>query len=114
LRDFYQALVQEGVSPVIAPDGPRGPPWKFKPGALLLAQISQRPIIPFSYCASRAFKLGWDHFVIPIIGARIVIAVGEPVYVPKGIDANALALLQADMETRMLRLYESAKAALEA
>ena len=40
---IYQALVHEGVSPVIAPDGPRGPPWKFKPGALLLAQLSQRP-----------------------------------------------------------------------
>ncbi len=49
LRDFYQALVHEGISPVIAPDGPRGPPWKFKPGALLLAQLSQRPIVPLSY-----------------------------------------------------------------
>ena len=65
LRDFYQALVHEGISPVITPDGPRGPPWKFKPGALLLAQLSQRPIVPMSYCASRAWQVGWDRFVIP-------------------------------------------------
>jgi hypothetical protein len=112
LRDFYQALVHEGISPVIAPDGPRGPPWKFKPGALLLAQLSQRPIVPLSYCASRAWKIGWDRFVIPKIGARIVIAVGEPVFIAKGLDAPALERLQADMEQRLTALYESAKAAL--
>jgi hypothetical protein len=111
LRDFYQALVHEGISPVIAPDGPRGPPWKFKPGALLLAQLSQRPIVPLSYFASRAWMVSWDRFVIPKIGARVVIAVGEPFYVPKGLDAAALEKLQADMEQRLKLLFESAKAA---
>ena len=112
LRDFYQALVHEGISPVIAPDGPRGPPWKFKPGALLLAQLSQRPIVPLCYFASRAWKISWDRFVIPKIGARIVIAVGEPVYVAKGLDAAALERLQADMEQNLRVLFESARAAL--
>jgi lysophospholipid acyltransferase (LPLAT)-like uncharacterized protein len=112
LRDFYQALVHEGISPVIAPDGPRGPPWKFKPGALLLAQLSQRPIVPLTYCASRAWKIGWDRFVIPKFGARIVIAVGEPVYVAKGLDAASLERLQADMEGRMSALFQAAQAAL--
>ena len=112
LRDFYQALVHEGISPVITPDGPRGPPWKFKPGALLLAQLSQRPVVPLSYCASRAWKISWDRFVIPKIGTRIVIAVGEPVYVAKGLDAAALERLQADMEQRLRLLFESAQRAL--
>jgi lysophospholipid acyltransferase (LPLAT)-like uncharacterized protein len=112
LRDFYQALVHDGISPVIAPDGPRGPPWKFKPGALLLAQLSQRPVIPLSYCASRAWKISWDRFVIPKLGARVVIAVGEPVYVARGLDAAALERLQADMEQRLRLLFETAKAAL--
>ena len=113
LRDFYQALVHEGISPVIAPDGPRGPAWKFKPGALLLAQLSQRPIVPLSYCASRAWKISWDRFVIPKFGARVVIAIGEPVYVAKGLDAAGLERLQADMEQTLRRLFETAKAALD-
>jgi hypothetical protein len=112
LRDYYQALVNDGVSPIIAPDGPRGPPWKFKPGALLLAQLSQRPVIPISYCASRAWKIGWDRFVIPKFAARIVIAVGEPVYVAKGLNSAALEKLQADMEQRLTGLFETAKSAL--
>jgi len=113
LRDFYQALVHEGISPVIAPDGPRGPPWKFKPGALLLAQLSQRPILPLTYCASRAWKVSWDRFVIPKFAARVVIAIGEPVYVAKGMDAAALERLQADMELRMTALFRAARAALD-
>jgi lysophospholipid acyltransferase (LPLAT)-like uncharacterized protein len=112
LRDYYQALTQDGVSPVITPDGPRGPPWKFKPGAVLLAQLSQRPIIPMAYAASRAWKIKWDKFVIPMPLARVAIAVGEPVYVNKGLDAAGLERYQADMEARLKSLYEQAKRAL--
>jgi lysophospholipid acyltransferase (LPLAT)-like uncharacterized protein len=110
LRDYYQALSKEGVSPAITPDGPRGPPWKFKPGAVLLAQLSGRPMIPLSYAASRAWKIKWDSFVIPKPWARISLAVGEPVYVPKGLDAAGLELLQSEMEAKLKALFEQARA----
>lgn len=113
LRDYYQALAREGVSPAITPDGPRGPPWKFKPGAVLLAQLSGRPMIPMSYAASSAWKIKWDRFVIPRPLSRIVIAVGEPVYVPKGLDAAALERLQLDMERRLKDLFHAAQSALK-
>ena len=112
LRDYYQALAHEGVSPAITPDGPRGPPWKFKPGAVLLAQLSGRPMIPLSYAASRAWKIKWDRFVIPVPLSRITIAVGEPVYVPKGLDAAGLERVQLDMERRLRTLFGEAEAAL--
>jgi lysophospholipid acyltransferase (LPLAT)-like uncharacterized protein len=108
LRDYYQALAHQDVSPAITPDGPRGPPWKFKPGAVLLAQLSGRPMIPLSYAASRAWKIKWDRFIIPLPLSRIVIAVGEPVYVPKGLDAAGLARVQLDMERRLLTVFEEA------
>ncbi len=112
LRDYYQALVKDGVSPAITPDGPRGPPWKFKPGAVLLAQLSQRPIIPMAYAASRAWKVKWDRFIIPKPLSRIVIAIGEPVYVAKGLDAAGLERLQLQMEARLQALYLQARAAI--
>ncbi|MEP6547340.1 MAG: lysophospholipid acyltransferase family protein [Gammaproteobacteria bacterium] len=113
LRDYYQALAHDGVSPAITPDGPRGPPWKFKPGAVLLAQMSGRPIIPLSYAASHAWKVKWDRFVIPWPLSRIAIVVGEPVYVPKGLDAAGLERLQLAMEQRLRTAFEQALAALE-
>jgi len=114
LRDYYQALAHEGVSPAITPDGPRGPPWKFKPGAVLLAQLSGRPMIPLSYAASSAWKIKWDRFVIPKPFSRIVVAVGEPVYVPKGLNAAGLERLQGEMEQRLQDLFRAAQAALSA
>jgi len=112
LRDYYQALAHDSVSPAITPDGPRGPPWKFKPGAVLLAQLSGRPMIPLSYAASRAWKIKWDRFVIPWPLSRIVIVVGEPVYVPKGLDAAGLERIQGDMESRLQAAFEEARGAL--
>lgn len=113
LRDYYQALAHDAVSPAITPDGPRGPAWKCKPGAILLAQMSQRPIIPMAYAASRAWKIKWDLFVIPKPFSRVAIAVGEPVYIPKGLDAAALERHQLEMEARLKALYLQAKIALE-
>jgi lysophospholipid acyltransferase (LPLAT)-like uncharacterized protein len=108
LRDYYQALVKENLSPVITPDGPKGPRFKFKPGAILLAQMSGRPMLPMAYAASRAWLVKWDKFVIPAPFARIVIAIGQPEYVPRVTDAAGLEKLQAEMELRLKELYSVA------
>jgi lysophospholipid acyltransferase (LPLAT)-like uncharacterized protein len=114
LRDYYQALVRDNVSPIITPDGPRGPPFKFKPGAVLLAQMSGRPILPMSYAASRAWLIKWDRFVIPKPFSRIAIAIGPPRYVPRVTDAAVLAAVQAEMEAELKRLFGVARDALAA
>jgi lysophospholipid acyltransferase (LPLAT)-like uncharacterized protein len=113
LRDYYVALVQDNISPVITPDGPRGPRFKFKPGAILLAQMSGRPMLPLAYAASRAWLIKWDRFVIPVPFARIAIAIGAPRYVPRVVDAANLAQLQLDMEVELKRLYELARSVLK-
>ena len=112
LRDYYQALTQEQVSPVVTPDGPRGPRFKFKPGAILLAQMSGRPMLPLAYAASRAWLVKWDKFVIPVPFSRIAIAVGPPRYVPRVRDGKAVERLQAEMELELKRLYLEARASL--
>jgi lysophospholipid acyltransferase (LPLAT)-like uncharacterized protein len=113
LRDYYVALVQDGISPVITPDGPRGPRFKFKPGAILLAQMSGRPILPLAFAASRASLIKWDKFVIPWPFARIVIAMGPPCYVPRVVDAAHVERLQLQMEAELLRVYHLARDALK-
>ena len=112
LRDYYEALVKEGVSPVITPDGPRGPRFEFKPGAILLSQMSGRPILPMAYAASRAWLIKWDKFVVPFPFSRIVIAVGAPRYAPRVTDAASLERLQGELKSEMKKLYHVARAAL--
>ena len=75
--------------------------------------MSGRPIVPMSYAASRAWRIMWDRFVIPVPFARIAIAIGAPCYVPRVTDAAAIERLQGQMEADLKRLYEVAREALE-
>ena len=116
LRDYYQLLVKEQVSPVITPDGPSGPRFRFKPGAIMLAQISGRPMVPMAYAASRAWLVAWDRFVIPWPFARIAIAIGEPVSVARDFpisDEASVQALQARMERSLHEQFQRAKSALK-
>jgi hypothetical protein len=69
-------------------------------------------MLPMAYAASRAWRIKWDRFVIPVPFSRIVIAIGPPRYVPRAIDAATLERLQGEMEAELHRLYEAARAAL--
>jgi hypothetical protein len=116
LRDYYQLLVKDNVSPVITPDGPKGPRFRFKTGAILLSQISGRPMLPMAYAASRAWLIAWDKFVLPWPFARIAIAIGEPVWVERGLavaDPAAVEPLQRRMEQALHEQFRRARAALD-
>jgi lysophospholipid acyltransferase (LPLAT)-like uncharacterized protein len=113
LKAYFEALMREKVSPVITPDGPRGPRFQFKPGAILLAQMSGRPMLPLAYCASRAALVHWDRFVLPMPFARIAIAIGPPREVPRVMDAAGLAALQEEMRDSLKATFALARAALD-
>jgi lysophospholipid acyltransferase (LPLAT)-like uncharacterized protein len=115
LRDYYQLLTQDNVSPVITPDGPTGPRQVFKPGALTLAQISGRKILPMAFAASKAWRFGWDRFVLPVPFGRIALAIGPPISIPARVklsDAVALASEQRAMEAELERLLRQAESAI--
>lgn len=114
LKEYFQALMREQVSPVITPDGPRGPRFQFKPGAILLAQMSGRPILPLAYAASSAALVHWDRFVLPRPFARIAVAIGPPREVPRTLDPAALEALQREMEQSLKATFAAARAALAA
>jgi len=56
LRDMYQIIAKEGVSPVTTSDGPTGPIFKFKPGAAMLSQMTKAPMVPVACAAKRSDK----------------------------------------------------------
>jgi hypothetical protein len=114
LRDYYETIVKQEISPAITPDGPRGPLHEFKPGAVMLAQLTGKPILPVSIAASHTWRFNtWDRFELPLPFSRIVIAYGEPVKMPRGIDAESLARLQVEMADRLKALQAQARAALD-
>jgi lysophospholipid acyltransferase (LPLAT)-like uncharacterized protein len=112
LKGYFEALMRAQISPVINPDGPRGPRFKFKPGAVLLAQMSGRAMLPMAYAASRAWLIHWDRFVLPVPFCRIAIALGPPRQVPRVLDAAAMQAVILEMERTLKQTFESARAAL--
>jgi lysophospholipid acyltransferase (LPLAT)-like uncharacterized protein len=113
LRDYYETIVKQQISPAITPDGPRGPVHEFKPGAVLLSQITGKPILPISVAASRTWTLRtWDQFKLPLPFSRVVLAYGEPVRVPRAMDADGLGRMQAEMAAKLIALNAQAIQAL--
>jgi lysophospholipid acyltransferase (LPLAT)-like uncharacterized protein len=115
VRGVHTAIVKQGISPGVTPDGPRGPRFKFKPGAIFTAQISRKPVVPIAFAAEPAFVLKtWDKFVLPVPFGRVTIAVGEPYFPPHRMTDEEMAAAQEEMEKRMLATYRLARDSLAA
>jgi lysophospholipid acyltransferase (LPLAT)-like uncharacterized protein len=94
LRHMYRAMMEQGISPVLLPDGPIGPQYECKAGAAMLAQLAGAAILPIAGVCSRVRKLKtWDRLRLPLPFARLVIAFGPPQVVSSdsktGADVNA-------------------------
>lgn len=113
VRGVYNAIVKEGISPTITPDGPRGPRFVMKPGAIFTAQISGKAVVPIAYAASPAKLLRtWDKFVIPFPFARLRIAIGEPYFPPKRMTEEEMEAAQKELERRLHETFKLAERAL--
>jgi len=114
LKDMYNLIMKDKVSPVTTSDGPTGPIHEFKQGAVMLAQLTQSPMLPIAYAADRYWQAkSWDKFIIPKPFSRIVIAVGEPHYIDKKSNAEKMEEERIKMESDMNNLIEVAKAGLD-
>ena len=77
-------LLKAGHDVAITPDGSRGPCYEIKPGLVLAAQLTGRPVQPVSFEFSSAWRLKtWDRFFIPKPFSIVSIVLGEPHYVPR-------------------------------
>jgi len=114
LKDYYEMIVKQQVSPAVTPDGPRGPLHEFKPGAIMLSQITGKPILPIAVAHAWTYRFRtWDAFELPLPFSRVAIVYGEPVKVARAMDVAALAGWQAQMAARLLELRREAEAALQ-
>lgn len=109
LRDAV-ALMKRGVSIVTMSDGPLGPKHQIKTGTVLVARMGDAPLVPIACAASRAWRTNtWDSFMIPKPFARIVLAVGEPIEVPRGLPASGLEDMRDEMQAAMEAVLEKAQ-----
>lgn len=113
LRDMQQ-MMRRGYSIVTTADGPNGPKYEFKAGAVLMARIGDVPMVPIACAAERAWYLKrWDDFMIPKPFSRVVLAIGEPVEVPKTTSLNEIEPFRIRMQDAINALMIESQALLE-
>lgn len=96
--------VRSGKSAAFTVDGPRGPIYKAKPGALLLAAKSGAAILPFSISLDRYWELpSWDRIQIPKPFARAFVVIGEQLRVENSGDEH-IDSKRRELETKLSAL----------
>ena len=90
-------LSRAGYPSGFSVDGPKGPRYTVKTGALMLAKKTGQPVLPFTVNAERYFEVkSWDRFQVPKPFTRAVIRIAPPIRV--NADANDALLEQKRVE----------------
>jgi len=103
--------LKQGFDCAFTIDGPRGPRYVAKPGPVMLARRSGKPICVFHVGVERAYTLerAWDLMQIPHLFSRIIM-VGHPlIYVPPDADAEEMERKHAEMQKALERVRDIAE-----
>ncbi len=80
--------VKKGIPGAITVDGPKGPAHVVKPGVIEIARLANCALLPLSPYAEKYwyFKKSWDQFRIPRPFTKIIVVIGEPVFIGEEVD----------------------------
>ena len=103
--------LEEGFDAGFTIDGPRGPRYIAKPGPVMLARRSGRPVILFHVGLERAWTLrkSWDLMQIPKPFTRAILIIAPVLEVPKDTDHDGLERKQQEMQKILERLRDAAE-----
>jgi lysophospholipid acyltransferase (LPLAT)-like uncharacterized protein len=103
--------LKEGFDAGFTIDGPRGPRYVAKPGPVMLARRSGRPIVLFHIGLERAWTLkkSWDLMQIPKPYTRAIVIFASTIDVPKNTDQEALEKKHQEMQRMLERLRDVAE-----
>lgn len=74
--------VRKGADCYITPDGPDGPGFVIKPGAIFIAQKAKALILPVGAYLRNGYHVNrWDMYTVPYPFSRISIEIGPPISV---------------------------------
>jgi hypothetical protein len=101
----------EGVDAGFTIDGPRGPRYVAKPGPVMLARRSGRPIVLFHVGIERAWTLkkAWDLMLIPKPFTRAVLIIAPVIDVSTDADHAEIERKHQEMQKMLERLRDVAE-----
>lgn len=110
LRAALKTL-NEGASVVMTADVPPGPARVAGLGIVTLARLSGRPIVPLAIATSRFLALRtWSRLTINLPFSKLAVIAGDPIHVPRELDAEALEAYRRRVEDALNEVTERAYA----
>lgn len=99
--------MRSGVPMGFTLDGPRGPRYKVKSGALILAKKTGCPILPFVIESKNYWQVrSWDKMQIPKPFTRAIVLINPPIYVSAGSSDGELEAKLTEVQDSMDELVE--------
>jgi len=103
--------LDNGMEVAFTIDGPRGPAYVAKPGAVTLARHTGQPILPFHIAARSYIEVpSWDRLQIPLPFTHAASFIGEPIYVSRDATSQDIAAKQAALQSALEGLRRDAEA----
>lgn len=100
-------LMRAGSPTAFTIDGPKGPRYIAKMGAVLLAKKSGQPILPFTISARHwEAKGSWDGFQVPLPFSRARVEIAPPIYVPGDAKSEGLEAKRDELQAALDRINE--------
>jgi lysophospholipid acyltransferase (LPLAT)-like uncharacterized protein len=105
-------LMRAGSPTAFTIDGPKGPRYVAKMGAVLLAKKTGQPVLPFTITAQRFWdaKRSWDGFQVPLPFSRALVSIAPPIYVPADTDDAALEAKRDELQATLDAINSSGEA----
>ena len=83
--------MRESFDMGMAVDGPKGPIYKTKPGALFLAKKINSVIVPVTTTAYPSICLkAWDKYLLPLPFAKAIVSFGKPLTLSEDMSAKTI------------------------
>jgi len=93
-------LMRAGCPTAFTIDGPNGPRYVAKMGAVLLAKKTGHPILPFTITAKSFWQVkSWDLFQVPKPFTHARVEIGPPIYVPRDAAETAIDAKRDELQT---------------
>ena len=92
----------QGAFTIFTADGPKGPRFVAKPGPLLVARNTQRPIYCFYFAPRRAWQLNsWDRLQIPKPFTKVHLHWSKRIEVPADANPEEMKLFHGQVQTAL-------------
>jgi hypothetical protein len=94
----------------ITPDGPRGPAFKLKAGAVVTAKKSGLPLVLLGVGYKNKKRLGsWDAFQVPFFFSRANAIFSDPIYIDNKLSYDDTSKMIERCELQLRKLQAEAE-----